>query len=272
MARASATAATSSFALHDDKDAEPIRLVTMATPFIQMFLQYPESSANKSYKRLAIIAWVTFLLLGLLTIARLAGGFGGGGSVVGLSACLLVACLGVLSTPWVLLGQPWFGDERSKRVLRLVEACMVPPGKMSPHELLVLRGVEDEAGLTLAVGAFGARLAYLLATIDDRPQHRLSGLWVLAALGIAVLAELYLKGDVGVIGITALVMLGTALILITMGSLACVACKGSHGRELLAGGLVCEVGSATCALRLTPADRPRSESRAWIYITQWCNV
>ena len=230
-------------ALHHLRDEkEPILLVTLATPFIQLFLQYPESPASKTYKRLAILVAGVVVALSAFGLVVQFGTPGGERSVLLGALYVLLAFFGLFGTPWVLLGGGWWSSqERSQRVARLFRACMTPPGKLAPHRFLILRGIEDEAGLTLAVGAFGARLSYVLAALGSRLLGSLGTIGVGAA--IAVGTDLYVQGTPGTLTRLALVFLAFPLVLVASGSLLCVVCRSVHGRELVAGGLLCEVGS-----------------------------
>jgi hypothetical protein len=141
-----------------------------------------------------------------------------------------------------LLGGWWHRDGRRKRLSKIFRKSMIPPGKVAPHKLLVLRGFEDEAGLSLAAGAFGARISYLCATLGIRLL-----LWWRPVSFVTLLvgsATLYSKGVPGVIAMSWNSFV-TALAVITGGSLLCVLCKCVHGRELVRGGLACEIGSSS---------------------------
>ena len=226
---------------HLGSTSEPIWLVTLATPFIQLFLQYPESSAGQTYKRLAVLAGSTFAALGAFGLFLQAGSMAGERSTLLAGLYVSLAFFGLFGTPWFLLGGWWSDEARSERVLSLFRACMTTPGKLAPHRLLVLRGIEDEAGLTLAFGAFGAKLSYVLAALSSRILSRFRTIAVLTV--IAIVTALYVQGAPGPATRIALVLLAVPFALVAIGSLLCVLCRSVHGRELVAGGLLCEVGS-----------------------------
>jgi hypothetical protein len=222
------------------KEWEPLLVVTMATPFIQMFLQYPESSANRTYEAVALLATLGAVSWSLLVLASHVGKFIGEGWAMALG--VLLSLISIYLIPNLLLGGSWPREGRRKRVSDLFLKSMIPPGKVAPHKLLVLRGIEDEAGLSLVTGAFGARLSYLFATLGVRllPWWRPVS-FVTLLVGSATF---YFNGIPGVIAMIFNSFV-TALSLITGGSLLCVLCKCVHGRELVSGGLVCETGSSS---------------------------
>ena len=55
----------------------------------------------------------------------------------------------------------FFIDDTSDRPLNIQEAAAYTRARCAPR-MLVLRGVDDEAALSLAVGAIGARLSYII--------------------------------------------------------------------------------------------------------------
>lgn len=232
--------------LHARHGQETVLLVTLATPFIQMFLQYPQSPANKTYEALAVAVSGGLVVSSVLAPWwGIASGVGRDG-VLGLSAALALIGLGI---PWLLLGGWWPRSRRSARMSDLFEAALVPPGKVSLGRLLVLRGTEDEAGLSLAFGAFGARLSYLFAVLGVQLFTRWRSVSLLAVL--TAWMTYYFTGIPGAIVLFRDLFV-TALALITTGSILCVICKCAHGRELLRGGLVCEVGSTAVPDNLAP--------------------
>jgi hypothetical protein len=246
-------------ALHHLQQAvgETIRLVTVATPFVQIFLQYPESHASQSYRRLAIVVGGMFGALSVVSALLLVNPEGP--VWIKLIACLSFASMGLFAIPWLMLGRPWFAQRRSAWVNRLIGASMASPRSLAPHKILVLRGVEDEAALVLAFGAFGARLAHTLARYSERclpfwkkpwlilPKSVVGSdlfLWMVIP-AVVVGVDLWVNGTLGTVGTTALVAVAFLAMFVTLSVFGCNVLKSVHGRELLVGGFVCEVTNAS---------------------------
>jgi hypothetical protein len=176
-------------AIHLLNDNRQIKLITLATPFLSTFatepIQFPETLTH------AVLFFALLLLLG-------PSGFIGG-VVAGLLALILINVLlyGIINTGGVHtlwpLGQSWLG-----RPWRLVQASK-STNAIGKTSLLVIRGIEDEAGLILAAATMGNRLSSVvlaaLATRYGWASFALMGLgsFIAKAIGfIATAKVLYL--------------------------------------------------------------------------------
>jgi pimeloyl-ACP methyl ester carboxylesterase len=166
-----------------DSKAGKIKVVTSATPFLRVF-------ARRSWQlplgaRILVYA-AMFMIVGLTTVLPIIGlGREQVGSV--LEYHPLVAKL-VLATVEVLLGAAgifigrWLIAVLSKpqAALAIERAAGYDTRGASASRMLIIRGVDDEASLSLAVGSIGSRLSYLVLT------------WVIPGIYVMILLAMML--------------------------------------------------------------------------------
>jgi hypothetical protein len=154
-------------------DADRVRVVTLATPFLRVFVRDPP--------KLNPLVWILLWLAVVFIVAVLA---------VAVVAAMLSATKGLAGTSmserltvWALVGGLVAAALGSIFILRWLHGIFINPQSKSPtggslvHDIqeaaffpsigasgprmLVIRGVDDEASLTLAAGSIGSRLSSL---------------------------------------------------------------------------------------------------------------
>jgi hypothetical protein len=288
---------------------EMIRIVTLATPFVEVFYTPGDKLDELSSRILGVAAATPLLFLGYaLSISKWVefsfialAGFAVIGRRSTVARWCFVAVLAVLTLDYVELGAltfllpvvavGWFAPlakgaaavghwfigpfaslgRASPRMdasaRRLTQASALRPMRSPPRRLLVLRGVDDEAALTLGAGAVGARLSRVLVAILTRLETVIVWTVVTLAISTAVASFIFgmlhysplegaLKGGIGsrilflvycVASVWSIGFLTVLLVWLPIAmiftALVCCVLKGVHGRELLHGSVVLDVVS-----------------------------
>jgi hypothetical protein len=141
----------------DNIDVSRVKIVTLATPFLKVFVR--DSSEISGFTWLLVwgaisifcaIPMVPFILTAIAM-------FGGGTDLMYWGAGLGLVLALVASICIVLWLANVFGNRtRAKEIER---AANYPSIDASGPRMLVIRGVDDEASLTLAAGSIGSRLS-----------------------------------------------------------------------------------------------------------------
>src|SRR5262249_5485148 len=133
---------------------------TLATPFLQLFPT--ESPALvKLAKRLAML-WVFGCIAAALLLTEVLV------EHPSFVTALLVIPLSLLVVATVVMLAVMLADGTAAAAL--AEASEYDANRRAPSELLVLRGIDDEAALSLAAGAIGVRLSRLLLGVIAAPS------------------------------------------------------------------------------------------------------
>jgi hypothetical protein len=155
-------------ALSHVEDANRVRIVTLATPFLRVFVRPPLKILRSDSIRWNIISAISYQLLVtavLLMVTALAKIVGSDRSTLWV---IIASVLGGLFIPffyvWLLgsslLAKP--SGSPARRAHDVQQAAFFPPISASGPRMLVIRGVDDEASLTLAASSIGSRLSSLV--------------------------------------------------------------------------------------------------------------
>jgi len=215
---------------HLGADASRVRIVTLATPFLRVFVREALDEATK-----VLFVWLP-LWAAISAIV---------GTIIMMAFALILDAMN-LSVDFMLWG---FGsmaagvvvgffvaasllDETSDRPLKIQEAAAHNSRDAAAPRMLVLRGVDDEAALSLAVGAIGARLSYIILFSTIR--------WVLLAWIVVLLFGKFLldKGTVDLLlmRLIAVSAIGAFAFFFLFGVF-----KAAFGKEFLIGAMRCEI-------------------------------
>jgi len=222
-------------ALSQLEDASRVRLVTLATPFLRVFVrdsfQFPFFVWLVLWAATAGIASGLVLLalqFGMFAIKQLTGTDLGDKSfwilIGGLAAAILAS---ILIASWL----PSIVAKRG-RALEILAATTYPTVGASGPQMLVIRGVDDEAALSLAAGSIGSRLSALFLFIVI-PMVLFSGVGLLALfdrLGVQTGLLLFIVMDGAALA---------ALILLFLPGI----CKSAFGREFVTTAFICEIAA-----------------------------
>jgi hypothetical protein len=171
--------------LHGLPPAVKPLVITLATPFVELVRAEPTGSAA-FVKRVVVGGFfgptVIGLLISLFLLLKI-------DNFLGIVLSILVQCLsllphlyGVAKADPDTVGMPetaWLRDE--PRRPEIYQSLTVGGATIdSPRKVLVLRGVDDEAGLILAVGSVGTRLSSLALVLSMRLAQVLMYVMVLA--------------------------------------------------------------------------------------------
>ena len=226
-------------------EANRVRVVTLATPFLRVFVRDPP--------KLDFLVWLMLWMAVAVMVAVPAMAV----VVAMLSATKALAGpdMSERLTPWALGGGLLAAAVGSVFVLRwlhgifvgsksksqtggslahdIQEAASFPPIGASGPRMLVLRGVDDEASLTLAAGSIGSRLSSLVLLVV------IPGVYL---FGVALLALLDWSGVWRSELLFLVVLYGCAF-----AALVCLflpgMCKSAFGREFLTTAFVCETAA-----------------------------
>ena len=159
-------------------DAERLRIITLATPFLRVFVL----KASENFKILQflltplILISAFYFLLPLTAIVSQTAAFKAlfrfsqdlyfvtfSLSFGLLTFWLAAAILRIVVNPdFRLPGEWWLSSRWQKRPLKISSASYYDSSTWTQPKLLVLRGIDDEASFALALGAIGARLTNIL--------------------------------------------------------------------------------------------------------------
>jgi hypothetical protein len=228
-------------------DANRVRVVTLATPFLRVFVRDPP----KLDPLVWILLWAAVaLIVAVLTVAVVAAMLSATKGLAGTS-------MSERLTFWALVGGLVAAALGSTFILRWLHGIFINPQSKSPtggslaHDIqeaaffpsidasgprmLVIRGVDDEASLTLAAGSIGSRLSSLVLFIV---------IPIVYVFGVALFALLDWSGvwkDQSEL-LFLVVAYGCAF-----GALLCLflpgICKSAFGREFLTTAFVCETAA-----------------------------
>jgi hypothetical protein len=204
-------------------EANQIRLVTLATPFLRLYPREPDADFGCMTKFILVgLCFYIFISLFFL-LATL-------GVALGLAAASFLLVL--LVSPLAELG--FAGDYGKSRPFLLADAADYANIYQLSPKILVLRGVDDEAALTLAAGAIGVRINRLVTELIA-----LKYFWIVTLLGI--IASYYywnefglFSGDIAEYGVGMIF-----LIALNLGGLF----KSAFGREFLLGCMNCDISA-----------------------------
>ena len=263
-------------ALSHVEGANGVGVVTLATPFLRVFVRAPP--------KLDFLVWILLWAAVALMVAA---------PVVTIVAVILSAVRELVGTHvsdrltlWALIGGMVAAALGSIFILRwlngflfkpqsksqasgslphdLQQAALFPPISASGPRMLVIRGVDDEASLTLAAGSIGSRLSSLvLFTV-------IPGIYLLATILFALLSWSGVWEDRAEL-LSLVVVYGCAF-----GALVCLflpgICKSAFGREFLTTAFICETAADSApdtsaridSVTLSPAEAGR-RLRHYIY-------
>ena len=159
--------------------ADDLRVATIATPFVELLPGMPD---ERSAARLVL--WTTAMVL----LIRL------GESANGSEPMPFVLRLMLGGSIALLLGWPlgWLLRRRyAGLTVRLVEASGHAAYRASRAPTLVLRGVDDEASLTLGFGAIAARLSRVFTVVAIGVFEFARGCFVLVSVLLSVFALVF---------------------------------------------------------------------------------
>jgi hypothetical protein len=228
-------------------DASRVAVVTLATPFLRVFARNPPRFDPVVW----ILLWMPVAFMAAVpTLAVVAAILSTAKGVAGsdlsdrltpwiLAGALAVAALGgVFILRWLrgVVVDPQSQTQTGRsRAHDVQDAAAYPPVGESGPRMLVIRGVDDEASLTLAAGAIGSRLSSLVLRIV------IPGFYVFTIFLLAVLdwSGIWKEG--------AELLLLAVLYGCAFGALACLflpgLCKSAFGREFLSAAFVCETAA-----------------------------
>jgi hypothetical protein len=156
-----------------------------------------------------------------------------------------IIVFGLIGLLYWLIGK--YQDVR--RATTLARATSHEGLRHAAENVLILRGVDDEAALALALGAIGNRIATWAARVLERFYHYLMTLWIIAigCLGVAALFtseratadEAWLIGSLHLFVIVLFAASVAAVLLMVLAGLF----KAVYGREFLFGPIACNVSS-----------------------------
>lgn len=135
---------------------------------------------------------------------------------------------------WLLVG-----FRMEQRIKRLIETTAGGIANDHATNMLVLRGIDDEATLALAAGSIGNRISFYLLHLVGALVTPIFLLLIYSHMSGS--GPIYMRADpyeftVIVIGLV-IPAIGFALVLLSG------LCKGAYGRELMLGSLLCQVNS-----------------------------
>jgi hypothetical protein len=209
-----------------------IHIATLATPFLRVYDMPYQFPRFLNYPKLIFIfwfsGWICTLALSDLIVKPISSGI----AVAILLPIALVALLlvRVLLGPFPFQAKP---DEPPKKPARLAQAT-IHPGRIS--NILVLRGIDDEASLALAVGSLGARISHFVLASIGSPY-----VWpiIRSVFGVYFFIRLLSPNYAATLFFASTTMGTVALILGAL--LVSSAAKSIFGRELFFGGARCDV-------------------------------
>lgn len=221
---------------------KPILLVTLATPFVEVLEPKPaeptQTWAAKFSISLGCGAGFTYFWLG----NRLLSDW----SFTNLSfLAFWIIVFGLIWLLYWLIGK--YQDVR--RATTLACATSHEGLRHAAENVLILRGVDDEAALALALGAIGNRITTWAARVLERFYHYLMTLWIIAigCLGVAALFtseratadEAWLIGSLHLFVIVLFAASVAAVLLMALAGLF----KAVYGREFLFGPIASNISS-----------------------------
>jgi hypothetical protein len=163
----------------DDSVTARIRVITLATPFVELFLPHPGA---RNFERLQLAMFLFLVAFGTLTSRWLSPDI----SYWSIASVVVPAAAFML---WVLRAEEKemhaIGSLKSCLAVRLKHGAGYSSFKQRAPRTLILRGVEDEASLLIALAAALGRLLQYARDITHRMWH---AKWLAAKAAGAVLA------------------------------------------------------------------------------------
>jgi hypothetical protein len=235
-------------ALNYLEGASRIRIVTLATPFLRVFAR---ESSQLSFPALMLV-WAAItgvILIPMLVIMFGAESFFGikpGNRLMfwfAIGGFVLAALGSMFVVSWLtgIFVNPRSKTGRSSRAYDIQHAAFYRAVDGSGPRMLVIRGVDDEASLTLAAGSIGSRLSSLFLLVVMPALAIL--VMLLSPLSDWIGANFLSKERADFLNFLALLVLdGCAL-----GALALLflpgMCKSAFGREFLTTAFMCEIAT-----------------------------
>jgi len=250
---------------HLRSDPSRIRVVTLATPFLRVFVR---DAVDLSFT-LRILIWgaIFGIVFTLVTacILFVSTAVAGLTSMTSTYALLLVGLVGAALVSALLVNRlitifvkPRSGPENTRsRALDVQQAAFYPSIVTSGPPILVIRGVDDEASLALAAGSIGSRLSSLIL-LNVIPTFYLVGLLLIFFL--VVLRNLNeQQGELLELTVAIGGSLGAFVFLMLPGVF-----KSTFGKEFLSTAFVCEIAADSApdtrgsldAVTLSPSKLP----------------
>jgi hypothetical protein len=254
---------------HLDSMTDQIRVVTLATPFLRVFarrsLQLPMMAK--------LLVWAAILII--FCLCALGGGLWILFATVNLPYIEDVE-LWKLMVPWIvavvlLSGAGFFVTQwligiftNSQAALAIEEAANYDTKAAATPRMLVIRGVDDEASLSLAAGSIGSRLSYLMLV------GVLPAIYMMTMLVMFTLQMVFLLFSLETPVWPVFVLFGAAffspIFLVLPGMFKSI----FFGREFLVNALVCDIAVDSVpdtlgqveAITLEPVDP--ADSPEWI--------
>jgi hypothetical protein len=220
-------------------DASRVRVVTLATPFLRVFARDPPEINTIVW----ILLWaVVAVLTGLPAVLVVAWMFpaikGLTAFYVAMGVLAVAALLALLILRWMhrVFVNPQSRSQRGGSLAHdIQDAAFYPPIGASGPRMLVIRGVDDEASLTLAAGAIGSRLSSFVLLVLI-PGVYMVGIVLLVFQDWSGLSEEW----AGIL--FPIVIYGCAF-----AAFVCLflpgMCKSVFGREFLTAAFVCETAA-----------------------------
>jgi hypothetical protein len=241
-------------------EVDPV-IITLATPFMEIINSEAMPSAERLKAAVAKRAMEPTVIL--VAFASSQAGLFGSVSSLGPSAYNMLYCVGMIAVgvvPYFLgvkeqttEGPDDLGWLRTERLGPKQFEAITKGGATveSPRDVLVIRGVNDEAGFALTAGSIGTRLSSLGVDTSLRVLRGigwLAGLCFLALVCLSYFEGIDAAGARVSAAITYPLVLYPALVAFGMFCLlplvACL-CKSVYGRELAIGGYFCEIKSGS---------------------------
>jgi hypothetical protein len=243
---------------HLDSKAGRIRVVTLATPFLRVFAR--RSLQLPNFVKLSMLGVISMTLymplyLSLLMLAE---------SLVAYSMTFVIICM-VLSGVAAFSIMKWFSEIfiNPHAALTIEELTHYDPKGTAASRMLVIRGVDDEASLSLAAGSIGSRLSFftLVAVIPSLCAVLFVFMWLGSQFGLSAESKLQLWMQGLLIGC----LLGPLILFFVPGAF-----KSFFGREFLVNAMTCDIAVDSVpdtlgqveAITLRPVEAASSNPRS----------
>jgi hypothetical protein len=227
---------------HLGADASRVRIVTLATPFLRVFVGGPLEGTN--FLSVFFSLWVAIAAIGgTLLMLIFASIF----TVTNLSVDFMYWGLGSYAAGAVVsfFVVARLLDDASDRPLKIQQAAAYNSRDTTAPRMLVIRGVDDEAALFLAAGAIGARLSHYILVGAIR--------WVVVAyFGTVLLSATVLDkatADPLLKSLSAVLALGALVFYLLFGVF-----KSVFGKEFVREALRCEIAADSMPDTSGPID------------------
>ena len=226
---------------HLGAGASRVRIVTLATPFLRVFVREPLSVPVLVFLPL-IVAICTILIPVFMIFSALiwsaTNAFAGGNSSHSPPESWLYAAMAagfvasVIVTPWL---SSFFINGWTGRACKIGRAAAYDTRSDFTPRMLVIRGVDDEASLFLAAGAIGSRLSHIIL-FSLIPWIYVAGLALIVVLTLPFIDKHMFEPLLKVLVIVAAV--GALASLLLSGLF-----KSAFGTEFLIGAMRCDIAA-----------------------------